>query len=200
MDSRAFSDSSTSYPRVILIFLFNFIIYLSNFEAYLNDERLQTAVSQIEHGVLHLVDTENPQITILLDCEGLSPLRFPMQIMRSCSSLLQDHFPNRLGCLFVIRLPPVVRVVAQTFIQVNFLLIWIWITFRFFFFFIGIMDLQPYVFFVWKLGSFFYIWTWIGGSFSGSETHYPTEVKIRGGDVPEGSFWAPSNTPIISWW
>ncbi|RVW57041.1 hypothetical protein CK203_070498 [Vitis vinifera] len=86
--------------------------------AYLNDERLQTAVSQIEHGVLHLVDTENPQITILLDCEGLSPLRFPMQIMRSCSSLLQDHFPNRLGCLFVIRLPPVVRVVAQTFIQV----------------------------------------------------------------------------------
>lgn len=157
MDSRAFSDSSTSYPRVILIFLFNFIIYLSNFEAYLNDERLQTAVSQIEHGVLHLVDTENPQITILLDCEGLSPLRFPMQIMRSCSSLLQDHFPNRLGCLFVIRLPPVVRVVAQTFIQVNFLLIWIWITFRFFFFFIGIMDLQPYVFFVWKLGSFFYI-------------------------------------------
>ena len=135
MDSRAFSDSSTSYPRVILIFLFNFIIYLSNFEAYLNDERLQTAVSQIEHGVLHLVDTENTQITILLDCEGLSPLRFPMQIMRSCSSLLQDHFPNRLGCLFVIRLPPVVRVVAQTFIQVNFLLIWIWITFRFFYFF-----------------------------------------------------------------
>lgn len=78
----------------------------------------QAVVSQIEHGVLHLVDTENPQITILLDCEGLSPLRFPMQIMRSCSSLLQDHFPNRLGCLFVIRLPPVVRVVAQTFIQV----------------------------------------------------------------------------------
>lgn len=42
-----------------------------------------------------------------------------MQIVRSCSSLLQDHFPNRLGCLFVIRLPAIVRVVAQTFIQVN---------------------------------------------------------------------------------
>ncbi|XP_059626635.1 uncharacterized protein LOC132269461 [Cornus florida] len=77
----------------------------------------QAVVSQVEHGVLHLVDSKNPQITVLVDCEGLSPLRFPMQVMRSCSTLLQDHFPNRLGCLFVIRLPPVVRVIAQTFIQ-----------------------------------------------------------------------------------
>ncbi|XP_022730783.1 sec14 cytosolic factor-like isoform X2 [Durio zibethinus] len=76
------------------------------------------AVSQVEHGVMHLVSPENPEVTVLVDCEGLSPLRIPIQIMRSCSSLLQDHYPNRLGCLFVIRLPPVVRVIAQTFIQV----------------------------------------------------------------------------------
>lgn len=79
-----------------------------------------SAVSQVEYGVLHLVDADNPQITVLVDCEGLSPLRIPMQMMRSCSSLLQDHFPNLLGCLFVIRLPAVVRVIAQTFIQVSF--------------------------------------------------------------------------------
>lgn len=78
----------------------------------------QAVISQVEHGVLHLVDQENSQITVLMDCEGLSPLKIPMQMLRSCSSLLQDHFPNRLGCLFVIRLPPVVRVIAQTFIQV----------------------------------------------------------------------------------
>ncbi|GMY10807.1 phosphatidylinositol/phosphatidylcholine transfer protein sfh2 [Fagus crenata] len=78
----------------------------------------QAVISQVEHGVLHLVDAENSYITVLVDCEGLSPLKIPMQMMRSCSSLLQDHFPNRLGCLFVIRLPPVVRVIAQTFIQV----------------------------------------------------------------------------------
>lgn len=78
----------------------------------------QAVVSQVEHGVLHLVENENPQITVLVDCEGLSPLRVPMQIMRSCSCLLQDHFPKRLGCLFVIRLPPVARVIAQTFVQV----------------------------------------------------------------------------------
>lgn len=78
----------------------------------------QAIISQVEYGVLHLLDTDNPQITVLVDCEGLSPLRIPMQIVRSCSSLLQDHFPNRLGCLFVIRLPAIVRVVAQTFIQV----------------------------------------------------------------------------------
>lgn len=77
----------------------------------------QAIVSQVEHGILNLVDNENPQITVLVDCEGLS-LRFPMQLMRSCSSVLQDNFPNRLGCLYVIRLPPVVRVIAQTFIQV----------------------------------------------------------------------------------
>lgn len=78
-----------------------------------------TTVSQIEHGVLHLVDSENSTITVLVDCEGLSPLKIPMQMLRSCSYLLQDHFPNRLGCLFVIRLPPVVRVIAKTFIQVS---------------------------------------------------------------------------------
>ncbi|KAK9280634.1 hypothetical protein L1049_014330 [Liquidambar formosana] len=78
----------------------------------------QAVVSQVENGVLHLVDAENPQITVVVDCEGLSPLKFPMQMMRSCSALLQDHFPNRLGCLLVIRLPPVVRVIAQTLIQV----------------------------------------------------------------------------------
>lgn len=81
------------------------------------------AVSQVEHGIMHLVSPENPEVTVLVDCEGLSPFKIPMQVMRSCSSLLQDHYPNRLGCLFVIRLPPVVRVIAQTFIQVNFLLL-----------------------------------------------------------------------------
>ncbi|MCE3051448.1 hypothetical protein HAX54_049862 [Datura stramonium] len=78
----------------------------------------QAVVSQVEHGVLHLVDPQNSQITVLVDCEGLSPLRLPMQMLRSCSTLLQDHFPNRLGCLFILRLPPIVRVVAQTFVQV----------------------------------------------------------------------------------
>lgn len=84
------------------------------------NELLLTAVSRVEHGVLHLVDPENSEITVLVDCEGLSPFKIPMQVLRTCSTLLQDHFPNRLGCLFVIRLPPVLRVIAQTFIQVTF--------------------------------------------------------------------------------
>ncbi|KAK7335765.1 hypothetical protein VNO80_27791 [Phaseolus coccineus] len=77
----------------------------------------QAVISQVEYGVLHLVDADNPQITVLVDCDGLSPERIPMQIMRSCSSLLQDHFPNRLGCMFVIQLPASVHAVAQSFIQ-----------------------------------------------------------------------------------
>lgn len=78
----------------------------------------QAIISQVEHGVYHLLDATNAQITVVVDCEGLTPLKIPMQVMRTCSSLLQDHFPNRLGCLFVIRLPPMLRVIAQTFIQV----------------------------------------------------------------------------------
>lgn len=76
----------------------------------------------MEFGILHLVDGENPQITVLVDCHGLSPLRFPMQTMRYCCNIFQDHFPNILGCLIVIRLPPVVRVIAQTVIQVSIIL------------------------------------------------------------------------------
>ncbi|CAN8254971.1 unnamed protein product [Cochlearia groenlandica] len=86
-----------------------------------SDERprfSQAIISQVEHGVLNLLNPENSELTVLVDCEGLSPLRIPMQMMRSCSSILQDHFPNRLGCLFIIHLPPVVRVISQTFIQI----------------------------------------------------------------------------------
>lgn len=78
----------------------------------------QAVVSQVEYGVLHLVNIQDPRITVLMDCEGVSTFRFPMQMMRSCSTILQDHFPNRLALMFVIRLPPVVRVIAQTLIQV----------------------------------------------------------------------------------
>eukprot|EP00262_Sarcandra_glabra_P017110 TRINITY_DN5761_c0_g1_i1.p1 TRINITY_DN5761_c0_g1~~TRINITY_DN5761_c0_g1_i1.p1 ORF type:complete len:477 (-),score=53.72 TRINITY_DN5761_c0_g1_i1:77-1507(-) len=79
---------------------------------------VQALVSQIEHGVLHLVNVEDPRITVLMDFKGVSPFRFPMKILRSCSALVHDHYPNRLGSLFIIRLSPVARVIAQTFIQV----------------------------------------------------------------------------------
>ncbi|CAN1808635.1 hypothetical protein LINPERHAP1_LOCUS25433 [Linum perenne] len=36
----------------------------------------------------------------------------------TCSSYLQHNFPNRLARLLIIRLPPVARVIAQTFLQV----------------------------------------------------------------------------------
>lgn len=79
---------------------------------------LQAIVSQVEHGILHLVNPGNPRITVLVDCQGLSPLRFPMQMMRSCFSIFQEHFPGRLGFVFVIRVPPVVRVIAHTVTKV----------------------------------------------------------------------------------
>ncbi|KAK8941145.1 hypothetical protein KSP39_PZI010510 [Platanthera zijinensis] len=78
----------------------------------------QAIVSQVDHGISNLTDDKDSQITVLMDCDGLSPFRFPMNMMRSCSTLVQDHFPNRLGTLYILRLPPVVRILTQTFIQV----------------------------------------------------------------------------------
>ncbi|KMT05286.1 hypothetical protein BVRB_7g174240 [Beta vulgaris subsp. vulgaris] len=78
----------------------------------------QAVVSQMEHGILHLADRESPKVMVLVDCEGLSPFRLPMQMIRSCSLLFQDHFPHCLGGLYVIRLPPVIRVMVQTFKKV----------------------------------------------------------------------------------
>lgn len=78
----------------------------------------KAVVSQIDHGVLNLVDKKHPQITVLMDCKGLSPFGFPMQMMRSCATLLQDHYPTRLSCLAVIRLPAISRVLIQTLFQV----------------------------------------------------------------------------------
>ncbi|AQK61908.1 SEC14 cytosolic factor family protein / phosphoglyceride transfer family protein [Zea mays] len=75
-------------------------------------------VSQIDHGVVNLTNKEDSRITVLLDCHGISPFRFPMQMMRSFVTVAQENYPNRLGVLFVVRLPPVVRVIAQTFLQV----------------------------------------------------------------------------------
>ncbi|KAL9227088.1 hypothetical protein vseg_002824 [Gypsophila vaccaria] len=78
----------------------------------------EVVVSQIEHGILHLVPSRDPRITVLMDCEGLTPFRFPVHMMRSCAILLQDHYPNRLAALYVVRLPPIARVVMQTLFKV----------------------------------------------------------------------------------
>lgn len=79
---------------------------------------IKAVVSQIELGILRLVNVEHPQITVLMDCEGLSPLGFPIHMMRSCAMLLQDHYPNRLSSLIIVRLPQVAQIIMQTFFQV----------------------------------------------------------------------------------
>lgn len=73
----------------------------------------------MEYGILHLVKAEDPLVTVLMDCEGLSPFGFPLHSMRSCAILLQDHYPNRLAALYVVRLPSIARVIARTLFQVS---------------------------------------------------------------------------------
>nr|GMC63735.1 phosphatidylinositol/phosphatidylcholine transfer protein SFH12-like [Ipomoea batatas] len=90
----------------------------SNLRASERDFFAKVIVSQIEHGVVSFIDDEHPQIVVLMDCEGLSPFGFPVQMMRSCATLLQDHYPNCLGLLIVVRIPHVAQVVMQTLFQV----------------------------------------------------------------------------------
>ncbi|KAH9325338.1 hypothetical protein KI387_005516, partial [Taxus chinensis] len=78
----------------------------------------QAIVSQVEYGVLHLLNLEDPRITVVMDCEGISTFGFPMQMVKSCSVLVQNHYPTRLAALYITNLSPFVRVIAQAIIQI----------------------------------------------------------------------------------
>uniref|UniRef100_A0A0D6R7H5 CRAL-TRIO domain-containing protein n=1 Tax=Araucaria cunninghamii TaxID=56994 RepID=A0A0D6R7H5_ARACU len=85
------------------------------------DERprfAQAVVSQVEYGVLNMLNSDDPRITVLMDCQGISTFKFPVQMMKSCCVLVQDHYPTRLASFYVVNLSPIVRVIAQAIIQV----------------------------------------------------------------------------------
>lgn len=146
------------------------------------------AVSQVEHGLLRLVNSDSTRITVVVDCQGLSPYRIPMQIMRSCLSLLQDHFPGRLGCVFVIRLPPVLRVIAQTLLQVMLTYYRVSLAPSFLLYYSGsILDTSETC-------------SSKSLSLSGSETCYSREAEDSREHLSEGSCRVSSDTPIVSWW
>ncbi|MFS8019832.1 putative CRAL-TRIO lipid binding domain-containing protein [Helianthus anomalus] len=54
-----------------------------------------------------------------MDCDGLSSFGIPVKTLRSCVVLLKNHYPERLRCLLVVRLPSVARVITQTLFQVS---------------------------------------------------------------------------------
>lgn len=78
----------------------------------------QAILSQVEYGVTHLLNEEDPRITVVIDCEGTSVIGFPVNMLKSCCARVQENYPTRLAALFVVNLPPVVRVITQTIIQV----------------------------------------------------------------------------------
>lgn len=69
--------------------------------------------------MLHLLHSADPRLTVIMDCDGTPAIGFPVSMMKSCSLLVQEHYPTRLGKLFVINLPPVVKVIANAVIQVS---------------------------------------------------------------------------------
>lgn len=78
----------------------------------------QAILSQVEYGVANLLYEEDPRITVIIDCEGTPALGFPVHMLKSFCVLMQENYPTRLGALFVVNLPSVVRVIAQAIIQV----------------------------------------------------------------------------------
>ncbi|XP_002985514.2 uncharacterized protein LOC9653159 [Selaginella moellendorffii] len=78
----------------------------------------QAIVSQIEFGVVNLLRGEDPRITVVLDCAGAPAVGFPLQMTKSCCVLVQENYPTRLAALFIVNLPPFVRVVATAIVQI----------------------------------------------------------------------------------
>lgn len=78
------------------------------------------AVSQVEHRLRNKMPKDDPRLTVVMDCRGTSAFGFPLNLIKSCSVLVQEHYPTRLAALFVINLPPIVQVLANAVLQVSF--------------------------------------------------------------------------------
>ncbi|KAF5770481.1 putative CRAL-TRIO lipid binding domain-containing protein [Helianthus annuus] len=93
-----------------------------------NDEEMQQGEEEalfctlcnvkVEYEVLRLLGLEHSQITVLMDF-GLSFFGILVKTLRSCIAFLQDYYPTRLGCLLVVWLPSIARVITQTQFQVS---------------------------------------------------------------------------------
>jgi hypothetical protein len=77
-------------------------------------------VSQVEYGLRDKVARDDARLTAVMDCQGTSAIGFPLNMMKSCSVLVQENYPMRLAALFVINLPPIVQVLANAVLQVIF--------------------------------------------------------------------------------
>eukprot|EP00252_Welwitschia_mirabilis_P001356 TRINITY_DN11237_c0_g1_i3.p1 TRINITY_DN11237_c0_g1~~TRINITY_DN11237_c0_g1_i3.p1 ORF type:complete len:469 (+),score=68.55 TRINITY_DN11237_c0_g1_i3:641-2047(+) len=78
----------------------------------------QAIASQLEHGITYLMNTKDSRIVVLMDCEGVFLSGFPVQMMKSCSVLVQEHYPTCLASLFVVNLPSALHLVAHDVIKV----------------------------------------------------------------------------------
>jgi hypothetical protein len=77
------------------------------------------AVSQVEYGVLNMTKEDDASLTVIMDCEGVSHVGFPLHMTKCCCVLVQDHFPMRLASLFLINLHPVLHQLANDIMEVG---------------------------------------------------------------------------------
>ncbi|XLR23008.1 hypothetical protein HN51_069258 [Arachis hypogaea] len=85
-----------------------------------SDYLLPELFQELENFNTNVVQSLSPNYCLSGLCRGLFPIKIPMQMMKSCYLLLQEHSPNHLGegDLFVILLPKVLNVTdVQSFIQ-----------------------------------------------------------------------------------
>jgi hypothetical protein len=78
----------------------------------------QAVVSQVEYGVLNMTKEDDACLTVIMDCEGVSHVGFPLHMTKCCCVLVQDHFPMRLASLFLINLHPVLHQLANDIMEV----------------------------------------------------------------------------------
>lgn len=86
----------------------------------IKDRSVVGAVSQVDNGLRYKVPKDDARLTVVMDCQGTSAIGFPLNMMKSCSVLVQENYPTRLAALYVINLPPIVQVLANAVLQVIF--------------------------------------------------------------------------------
>lgn len=72
----------------------------------------QAIVSLVDYGV-----REACRLTVVMDCEDLTSLRFPLLLMKSSFTLLEEHCPEVLQNLLIVRLSPSMKIMAESFLQ-----------------------------------------------------------------------------------
>ncbi|KAJ7518444.1 hypothetical protein O6H91_21G069200 [Diphasiastrum complanatum] len=86
--------------------------------AHQRPQFVQAIVSQVEFGILNLLHPNDPRITVIMDCKGVSVNGFAMHLTKSCCILFKEHYPTRLAALVAVNFPDTLGDIASAILKI----------------------------------------------------------------------------------